>query len=111
MGVLVIVGPRAAPVVLLARLAGLAVADGDVVRLEDGSTVFAAGSGAGDVFLVIHPTAIALHRTHPEGAPPNVWQAGIEGLEPHAGRVRVRLRGADFKGPDLTVFMTVQAEP
>ena len=95
--------PRSA---FASRLAGVNLlrgrSDGDVVLLEDGSTVFAAGSGSGDVFLVIHPTAIALHRTHPEGTPRNVWQAEIEGLEPHEGRVRVRLRGAHALVAEVT---------
>jgi molybdate transport system ATP-binding protein len=87
--------PRSA---FASRLAGVNLlrgrADGDVVHLADGGTVVATGSGSGDVFLVVHPTAIALHRTHPEGTPRNVWPAEIDRLEPLAGRVRVRLRGA-----------------
>jgi molybdate transport system ATP-binding protein len=87
--------PRSA---FASRLAGVNLlrgrADGDVVHLADGGTVIATGNGSGDVFLVVHPTAIALHRTQPEGTPRNVWPAEVDGLEPLAGRVRVRLRGA-----------------
>jgi len=79
------------------RLAGVNLlrgrAHGDTVTLDDGGTLLATGSGHGDVFLVIHPSAVALHRAHPEGTPRNVWQATVAGVEPHEGRMRVRLGG------------------
>ena len=80
------------------RLAGVNLlrgrADSDDVVLGDGETMVVAGAGRGDVFLVIHPSAIALHRERPQGTPRNVWRGPVAGIEPHEGRVRVRIGGA-----------------
>ena len=88
------------------RLAGVNLlrgrADGGLVQLDGGGTAVATDAARGDVFLVIHPTAIALHRGRPEGTPRNVWQAEIEGLEPHGDRVRVRLRGTPALVAEIT---------
>jgi len=91
------------------RLAGVNLlrgrAHGDTVTLDDGGTLVAAGAGDGEVFLVIHPSAVALHRTHPEGTPRNVWAGTVAGLEPHEGRVRVRVTGVR----ELVAEVTPQA--
>ncbi len=79
------------------RLAGVnllrGTAAGDVVRLADGGTLTVPDAGTGDVFVVIHPHAVALHRTRPEGTPRNVWQGVVEAVEPQDGRVRVQVGG------------------
>jgi molybdate transport system ATP-binding protein len=41
----------------------------------------------------IHPTAIALHRTVPEGTPRNVWRLEVVDVNFEGERVRVRLTG------------------
>jgi molybdate transport system ATP-binding protein len=91
------------------RLAGVNLlrgrAHGGAVILDDGGTLVAAGAADGDVFLVIHPSAVALHRSRPEGTPRNVWPATVAGVEPHEGRVRVRVAGAR----DLVAEVTPQA--
>jgi molybdate transport system ATP-binding protein len=70
-------------------------AAGDVVHLDGGGVLVAPGAGSGDVLAVIHPTAVALHRTAPEGTPRNVWQGVVAEVEPSAEeRVRVRIGGA-----------------
>ena len=63
------------------------------VRLPGGSVIAAAGAESGDVFAVVHPRAIALHRLHPEGSPRNVWPGRVHGIELLGGRVRVRIDG------------------
>jgi molybdate transport system ATP-binding protein len=68
-------------------------ADHESVRLPNGSSVAAAAAEAGDVFAVIHPRAVALHRRHPEGSPRNVWPGRVHGIELMGGRVRVRIDG------------------
>ncbi|HEY8516320.1 MAG TPA: ATP-binding cassette domain-containing protein [Candidatus Binatia bacterium] len=86
--------PRSAWV---SRLAGVnllrGTAAGDIVRLADGGTLAVPDAGSGEVFVVIQPNAVALHRRRPEGTPRNVWPAQVESIEEHDGRVRVRVGG------------------
>jgi molybdate transport system ATP-binding protein len=68
-------------------------ADQGSVRLPGGPVVAAVGAESGDVFAVVHPRAVALHRQRPEGSPRNVWPGRITGIELMGGRVRVRIDG------------------
>jgi len=68
-------------------------ADQGSVRLPGGTVIAAAGAESGDIFAVIHPRAVALHRQRPEGSPRNVWRGRITGIELMGGRVRVRVDG------------------
>jgi molybdate transport system ATP-binding protein len=68
-------------------------AAGDRLTLQNGTTLVVSPSETGDVFAVIHPRAVALHRARPEGTPRNVWPARIDGIEPIGARVRVRTVG------------------
>jgi molybdate transport system ATP-binding protein len=63
------------------------------VRLPGGPVVAAAGAESGEVFAVVHPRAVALHRQRPEGSPRNVWPGRITGIELLGGRVRIRVDG------------------
>jgi molybdate transport system ATP-binding protein len=64
------------------------------VKLRSGQLVAAAGAELGDVFVVVHPRAVALHRSHPEGSPRNVWSGRASSIELMGNRVRVRIDGA-----------------
>jgi molybdate transport system ATP-binding protein len=66
-------------------------ADHGVVRLAGGGVVAAAGAETGDVFAVIHPRAVSLHRSRPEGSPRNVWRGNAHGVELYGDRARVRV--------------------
>ncbi len=68
-------------------------ADHGIVRLPGGPVVSVAAAESGEVFAVIHPRAVALHRTHPEGSPRNVWQGRASNIELMGNRVRVRIDG------------------
>ena len=68
-------------------------AAGERVTLDGGATLVVPAAGAGAVFAVIHPRAVALHRVPPEGTPRNVWPARIDGLDHDGARVRVRTVG------------------
>ena len=68
-------------------------AESGSVRLPDGTIVAAAGAEAGDVFAVIHPRAVAVHRSRPEGSPRNVWSGNAGGVELYGDRARVRIEG------------------
>lgn len=63
------------------------------VRLAGGAVVAAAAAVSGEVFAVIHPRAIALHRGRPEGSPRNVWSGRIHSVELYGDRARVRVDG------------------
>lgn len=63
------------------------------VKLASGQVVAAAGAELGEVFAVVHPRAIAIHRTHPEGSPRNVWSGRATSIELLGNRVRVRIEG------------------
>ena len=47
----------------------------------------------GDVFAVIPPRAVALHRVMPEGSPRNVWQGTVEDLDVIGNHVRAHVSG------------------
>ena len=68
-------------------------ADYGSVTLSGGQTIAAAGAELGEVFAVVHPRAIALHRTSPEGSPRNVWRGRAGAIELLGTRVRVRIEG------------------
>jgi len=68
-------------------------ADHGMVRLGDGASIAAAGAETGDVFAAIHPRAVSLHRSHPEGSPRNVWSGRVRGVELYGDRARVRIEG------------------
>jgi molybdate transport system ATP-binding protein len=69
-------------------------ASGNRVVLPSGAEVVTAEESSGDVFVTIHPQAVALYRTRPTGTPRNVWQGVVDGLHGEAGRVRVQIAGA-----------------
>ena len=68
-------------------------ADHGSVTLSGGQKIAAAGAELGEVFAVVHPRAIALHRTVPEGSPRNVWRGRASAIELLGARVRVRIEG------------------
>jgi molybdate transport system ATP-binding protein len=68
-------------------------ADHGSVKLSSGQVVAAAGAELGEVFAVVHPRAVAIHRTHPEGSPRNVWPGRASSIELLGNRVRVRIDG------------------
>jgi len=68
-------------------------AAGDRIALDGGAELLVPGAGTGAVFAVIHPRAVALHRSQPEGTPRNVWPARVDTLDHDGPRVRVRTIG------------------
>jgi molybdate transport system ATP-binding protein len=68
-------------------------ADHGSVRIPGGPTISATGAESGDVFAVIHPRAVSVHRRRPEGSPRNVWPGRAGGIELMGDRVRVRIDG------------------
>jgi molybdate transport system ATP-binding protein len=64
------------------------------VQVSGGPLVAAAGAETGEVFAVIHPRAVSVHRSRPEGSPRNVWPGRAHGVELYGDRARVRIEGA-----------------
>jgi molybdate transport system ATP-binding protein len=81
----------------VADLAGVNLLRGkshsDHIKLANGALIAAAEAGEGDVFVVIHPRAVALFLARPDGTPRNVWQGETESIDLHGERVRVRVSG------------------
>jgi molybdate transport system ATP-binding protein len=65
------------------------------IVLADGHRLIAADPmpDAGDVFAVIPPRAVALHRVLPEGSPRNVWKGVVEDLDIVGNHVRAHVGG------------------
>ena len=83
----------------VAQLLGLNLYRG---RAEQRSVVLANGRRliaadpvpeTGDVFAVIPPRAVALHRVLPEGSPRNVWEGTVEDLDAIGNHVRAHVSG------------------
>jgi molybdate transport system ATP-binding protein len=68
-------------------------ADHGSVRTPGGQVIAAAGAESGSVFAVIHPRAVSIHQSHPEGSPRNVWPGRASNIELMGNRVRVRIDG------------------
>ena len=64
-----------------------------MVELDGGGRLVVAGGAAGDVFALVHPRAVALHRRPPEGTPRNVWRADADAVDLEGDRARVHVAG------------------
>jgi molybdate transport system ATP-binding protein len=71
---------------------GAAASDGHVT-LDHGSVLVSADHlTPGPVFAVVHPRAVAVHRTRPEGSARNTWPGQITAVEPVGDRFRVQIQ-------------------
>ena len=83
----------------VADLAGVNLLRGEARRdhidlRTGGARLAVPDAGDGEVFAVIHPRAVALYRTRPDGTPRNVWRGRAIDLDFVGERVRVRLAGS-----------------
>ena len=69
-------------------------ARGDHLDLETGGQLIVPDAGSGEALAVLHPRAVALHRTRPNGSPRNVTEGTVQSIEFLGDRVRVRVTGA-----------------
>lgn len=76
-------------------------ARGGVVRVGD-ATLVTADELDGDVFALVAPHAVALHRARPEGTPRNVWRGRVATLDLEGSRVRVTVDGPLSLSADVT---------
>jgi len=70
-------------------------ADERAIVLTGGRRLIAADPvpASGEVFAVIPPRAVALHRVLPEGSPRNVWKGVVEDLDVVGNHVRAHVSG------------------
>lgn len=59
----------------------------------EGGRLYSVGGVVGSVLVSIHPRAVALYRSRPDGSPRNVWQGTIEEIVNLPDRARIRLEG------------------
>jgi len=80
----------------VARLVGLNLyrghAHGRRADVDGGGALTTTEPRDGPVFLAFPPSAVALHRTRPDGSARNTWQGRVAGLEQHADTVRVQVQ-------------------
>jgi molybdate transport system ATP-binding protein len=69
-------------------------ADGTSIHINANTKLTAATSGSGEVFAVIAPRAVTLHRHKPESSARNTWPGTTESLDLEGDRVRVRITGS-----------------
>jgi molybdate transport system ATP-binding protein len=78
----------------VARLVGLNLYRGHgaarTVRV-DGTPVTVAEPVTGPAFVAFPPSAVALHRSRPDGSARNLWPGRVQHLEQHADTVRVQV--------------------
>ena len=91
----------------VARLLGLNLLRGTAhdttVALDGGGELhLAEHAPAARVLVAVRPSAIAVHRSRPEGSPRNCWEGIVEGVEPVGERVRATVRGLPSVVVDLT---------
>jgi molybdate transport system ATP-binding protein len=81
----------------VAALVGLnlyeGAARGGSVALAGGRSLTIAGELHGPAFVLVHPRAVSLHRSPPEGSARNVWKADVGSLDFEGDRVRVQVVG------------------
>jgi molybdate transport system ATP-binding protein len=66
---------------------------GGHIEVEGGGRLVVPSAPEGDVYAAIHPRAVALHRSHPEGSPRNVWEGTVSGIDLEGERARVTVEG------------------
>lgn len=66
------------------------VAEAGVVTVDGHELTVADTAARGNVLATIHPRAISIHRSRPEGSPRNTWRTEILRLEHYGDRVRLQ---------------------
>jgi molybdate transport system ATP-binding protein len=80
-------------------------ASGDTVAIDGGGALTVPDAGRGPVLVVLHPRAVALHRTAPDGTPRNVWQGTVRNVDREGARARVIVDGR----PPIVAEVTAEA--
>ncbi len=67
------------------------VARGAEIAVDGGGSLTVVDAADGDVFAVVHPRAVALHRERPEGSPRNVLRGTVVTADDEGTRIRVHV--------------------
>jgi molybdate transport system ATP-binding protein len=66
---------------------------GTHVELNANAELITATPHDGEVFAIVMPNAVTLHRDHPDSSARNVWPGVVDGLDLEGDRVRVHISG------------------
>lgn len=82
----------------VADLAGMnlfrGVAQGNAITLDENrAEIVAADKAEGEVFALVHPNAVSLYVSRPDGSQRNLWPGRIDGIEALGDRVRIHIGG------------------
>ena len=98
----------------VARLAGLNLyrgrASADGIELSSGGWLAADEGLLGDVFVAFPPSAVAVHRSRPDGSPRNVWPVIVSGIEQYRDRVRVEFAGRPNVAAEVTTAAAAELD-
>ncbi len=78
------------------------------VELTDGRRIVSASATTGEVFVLVHPRSVALHRSRPEGSPRNVWEGTVVDVDLERDRARVRVDGPIALTAEITAIAATQ---
>jgi molybdate transport system ATP-binding protein len=67
--------------------------EGGVMQVVDGPDLTVVTEVGGAALAVVHPRAVGLHRSRPDGSARNVWRGEADSLDLEGDRVRVRIAG------------------
>ncbi|MEA3077584.1 MAG: molybdate transport system ATP-binding protein [Actinomycetota bacterium] len=85
-------------------------ADGNErVSVGDGFSLVTTGAATGEVFAVVHPRAVTLHLSEPEGTARNSWPAVVAGVDHEGDRVRVTATAATSTSTSIVAEVTPAA--
>jgi molybdate transport system ATP-binding protein len=79
-------------------------ARGDQVRTDDGVELAIVNDEGvdGEVFVMVHPEAVSVHRRRPEGSPRNAWCGTVRNIDRAARHVRVDVDAAVAVTAEIT---------
>lgn len=79
---------------------GRGAADG--IALDGGGHLTVPDVEPGDVFAVIHPRAVTIHRQRPDGSPRNVWPGRVAEVDEEGSRIRLLVDGSPSIVAEIT---------
>jgi len=79
-------------------------ADGHII-LGDGTILHDPAAPDGDVFALVHPRAVSVHTTTPQGSPRNVWHGRVDSLDITGAAARIAVASK----PPIVAEITIAA--